>query len=1313
GVYCTNPVTLKGTVVAGNYNIESGSEDEISIYRVLYNGGTGGSGLFTGSGDGTHTTTGSAAFIIGVPVSTDMASLNQLMATTDSNGNWVGKLADNGGSMQTIMPVAGQMDKVNASLFTTWGVTTDQIGATRPGSGYGTVGAVELHKSTVVTSSGDTPVSGLTTLRQALANVSDGGTVTFAPEVTTVTLTGSEIAFSQQDVTIDGLTNHSGSGVTVTRDITTTGGLLNSTATSGVLTLKSLTLTGGTSEDFGGALYCAGDASLISCTTSNNSAVRGGGLYVVGTATLEGCAISDNTADFGGGLYVVGSALLTACTLSGNAATGSNGGGICADGSVTLTNCTVSGNTAYNPGGGICANGSVTLTNCTVSGNSVSRSFTSGGGIFAGSVKLLGSVVAGNYNDGIASEITTGNTSYSGDGTLQIAGGADGTTASSAYYVVGAPAGGLDTLMQTTTVTLGSANCKVGLLAGNGGETQTIMPVAGSVLLDAIPASQTWLPTVDQRGKDRPAVAGGPATIGAVEPTCALAPVITTQPSGLSLVYGQSASALSVVVATPADGGQLSYQWYSSATSSLTSPTQISGATSSAYTPATTAVATTYYYCVITNTTTDLDINMAQTTSDAAEVIVDKASQSISLEGLGSTYTYGASSFTVSVTGGLGTGNVTYASSDTSVASVVNNANNTATITILKAGQFSITADKVADSAYNAATVTSGMVTVDEAMPTVTLTSADVSAGSDVVLNVTVASSAGAIPTGTVTFYEGTTMLAQNVSLVNGQASYTVTTPDAGNHDYTVDYSGLTGYYRPASSDTCTVGVNKIDQSTLTFVDPGTKVYGEGDFTLSTTGGSGTGAVSFKVPDDSVISISGNTATIHGAGTVVITATKAGDNIYNDAQATFTLTVNPRDISNVTVKVTGPAVYTGSQLQPNFSVSDGTIAIGAGDYYAGAYGANVNVVDGGSFVVYGQGNYTGQKLVNFNIAPKPIAVTADNQQKCFEDGDPTLSWTAPGLVKGDHPTGALTYTGWAIGHYDITQGSLNFGPNYTVAFTKGTMTITNTPAMDKAISAIDHLAKPIRSKADADAVAEATRDYGALSADEKGQIAASVKSKLKTAQGQAATVNHTDGEFTATGASLLWNIRLVVTPVAKSDSRYAAFARKVSGKKIAALYDIKLIDTLTGKTYEPPHGQTITVTLSNAALAAIKGASIAHEKTGGAIEYLPATRKGNKLSFTATSFSLYGVVSNKGSGSGSGALDLSGLSTGDRSNQVLFTAVLLILAAALAIVALDPRRRKAASEVAAAAAAAAASEDASEDASATASESATGSSSSD
>ncbi len=111
-------------------------------------------------------------------------------------------------------------------------------------------------------------------------------------------------------------------------------------------------------------------------------------------------------------------------------------------------------------------------------------------------------------------------------------------------------------------------------------------------------------------------------TRAAPTPVNAEAPVITAQPLGQTLLAGDRPEPLSVTAAVY-DGGTLSYQWYRNDLNANTGGTVIDGATASAYMPPVTAVGTTYYYAVVTNTNTAVTgAQTATVASDAAKVTV-------------------------------------------------------------------------------------------------------------------------------------------------------------------------------------------------------------------------------------------------------------------------------------------------------------------------------------------------------------------------------------------------------------------------------------------------------------------------------------------------------------------------------------------------------------------------------------------------------------------------------------------------------------------------------------------------------------------
>ncbi|MEH6536613.1 MAG: PKD domain-containing protein [Psychroserpens sp.] len=98
-------------------------------------------------------------------------------------------------------------------------------------------------------------------------------------------------------------------------------------------------------------------------------------------------------------------------------------------------------------------------------------------------------------------------------------------------------------------------------------------------------------------------------------------PTVITQPmASQSLCQNTMPNDLEVIIS---DGlGNISYQWYVNATNSNVGGTLIAGATSSVFTPPTTAVGTLFYYCIITQ-----DVSGCEVTSLLGEVEVTAAAQ--------------------------------------------------------------------------------------------------------------------------------------------------------------------------------------------------------------------------------------------------------------------------------------------------------------------------------------------------------------------------------------------------------------------------------------------------------------------------------------------------------------------------------------------------------------------------------------------------------------------------------------------------------------------------------------------------------------
>jgi beta-glucanase (GH16 family) len=356
-----------------------------------------------------------------------------------------------------------------------------------------------------VTSTAD---SGAGSLRQALADVCAGGTISFAPNLTgaTIGLSSGELTIAR-NVTIDGAgapglvigggdkvrvlvvnakTSATIRGLTIANGYgwELAGGILN----NGMLTLERVTVAknrvDSSGNDYwkgGAGIYNGGSGTLnlIDSTVRDNVTTNtdGGGVYAFlgSLTTVERSTISGNTAgNVGGGMRVLGDAEITNSTISGNRATAWHGGAIFhTDGAMSITNSTIANNTA--PDG--------------ASGGAFVGAFTAG----SSSLALANSIVAGNTGDQCfvgrfgagAVSLASGGHNLAGDGTCGLTSASD------------KPA----------------TDPRLGPLAANGGPTATHALLSGSPAIDA--ADAAVCPATDQRGVRRPQGSG--CDIGAYE----------------------------------------------------------------------------------------------------------------------------------------------------------------------------------------------------------------------------------------------------------------------------------------------------------------------------------------------------------------------------------------------------------------------------------------------------------------------------------------------------------------------------------------------------------------------------------------------------------------------------------------------------------------------------------------------------------------------------------------------------------------------------------------------------------------------------
>jgi hypothetical protein len=173
-----------------------------------------------------------------------------------------------------------------------------------------------------------------------------------------------------------------------------------------------------------------------------------------------------------------------------------------------------------------------------------------------------------------------------------------------------------------------------------------------------------------------------------------------------------------------------------------------------------------------------------------------------------------AVTFTAKVTSGLGAppnGEIISFQKGTGVLGTGTLSSGTATFTytgtLLNVGTDSINAVYGGDSSFGGSTAPAVKQVVNQAATTVTLTSSlnPSQSGQTVTFTATVVPGFSGTPTGTLTFYDGTTAL-KAVSLSGGVAQYATSTLAAGTHTIKATYGGNTNF--TGSSGSLTQKVN-------------------------------------------------------------------------------------------------------------------------------------------------------------------------------------------------------------------------------------------------------------------------------------------------------------------------------------------------------------------------------------------------------------------------------------------------------------------------------------------------------------------------
>jgi hypothetical protein len=220
---------------------------------------------------------------------------------------------------------------------------------------------------------------------------------------------------------------------------------------------------------------------------------------------------------------------------------------------------------------------------------------------------------------------------------------------------------------------------------------------------------------------------------------------------------------------------------------------------------------------------------------------------------------------TLNTKGGDGSGDVSYSVNDGPCSISAN------TLTGTAQGQCHITATKAASGIYGA--VTSSPVTITVSLATQAGLLLNASPQTITTNGTSALSTTGGSGSRTVSY-----AVSSGACTISGS---TLTSTAAGSCDI-VATKAADSVYASASSSPVNVTVSLSPQATLLLNASPTPVSAGGVSTLSTSGGNGTGAVSYTVTSGSCVVV-GNTLSGLGTGSCSVTATKAADSTYSAA----------------------------------------------------------------------------------------------------------------------------------------------------------------------------------------------------------------------------------------------------------------------------------------------------------------------------------------------------------------------------------------------------------------------------------------------
>jgi hypothetical protein len=544
-------------------------------------------------------------------------------------------------------------------------------------------------------------------------------------------------------------------------------------------------------------------------------------------------------------------------------------------------------------------------------------------------------------------------------------------------------------------------------------------------------------------------------------------------------VYGQSVTFTATVTpVSPGAGTPTGTVTFYDGTASLGTGTLSSGdATLSTSSLSTGTHSVTAVYGGDTDFTGSSSIAITQTVNQASGTT--SVSSSVNPSVAGQPVTFTATVTPVLPGAGTPTGTVTFYDGTASLGTgTLSSGSATFSTSSLSVGSHSITAVYSGDSDFTGSSSVAITQTVSQASGTTSVSSSvnPSVAGQSVTFTATVTpvSPGAGIPTGTVTFYDGTASLGTG-TLSSGSATFSTSSLNVGSHSITAVYGGDTGF-TGSTSDAMTQTVSQASGTTSISSSVNPSVYGQSvTFTATVTpvspgAGIPTGTVTFYDGTASLGTgtLSSGSATFStsslSTGTHSITAAYSGDSDFTvstssilnqvvQAESTTSVgsSVNPSAAGqSVTFTATVTPVSPGAGI-PTGTVTfyDGTASLGTGTLSSGSATFSTSSLSVGTHsitAVYGgdtdfTGSTSDAMTQMVSQASGTTSISSSVNPSVYGQSVTFTATETPVSPSAGTPTGTVTfYDGTAsLGTGTLSSGSATFS---TSSLSVGTHSIT-------------------------------------------------------------------------------------------------------------------------------------------------------------------------------------------------------------------------------------------------------------------------------